>query len=97
MAEENKAIILPTLQHPSRHQTIVDFTAEKYANNSDNISSDSAVDYSIAYIYHLCKVNELLAPILLIQHNMDQMENFIILLRTIKDSPEQLTATLELV
>ena len=97
MAEENKAIILPSLQHPDRKQTIVDFQNEQYANNTDNISTDSSVDYSIAYIYHLCKVNELLAPILLMQHNMEQMENFMLLLRSVKDSPEKLNTVLELV
>ena len=76
---------------------IIDVQEERYANTTDNISSDSSVDYSLSYIYHLCKVKELLEPIVLVQHNMDQMEKFILLLREIKDSPDRIAAVLELV
>ena len=35
------------------------------------------VELSVGYITHLCKVGEILESILLVQHNMDQMERFL--------------------
>ena len=41
------------------------------------ISEDSSVDLSVGYVTHLCKVGEILETMLLVQHNTNQMENFL--------------------
>ena len=76
---------------------ILDITDDKYAMQKENICEDSCIDYSLGYLYHLVKVKELLEPILLTQHNLDQMENFFALLRQIKSDTVRLSALLNLV
>ena len=76
---------------------ILDFKDEKYIFRTDKISCESCVEYSLAYLYHLCKVNELLEPILLMRHNMDQMDRFLKHVRSFKDNKEKLGTLLNLV
>ena len=76
---------------------ILDITDENNAMNKENICEDSCIDYSIGYLHHLVKVKELLEPILLTQHNLDQMENFFALLREMKSDTARLSNLLNLI
>ena len=81
LADSHVACILPTRNHPDRKLRLLDMTKEELASDKSTICEDSAVEYSVGYIHHLFKVRELLEPILLTKHNMEQMELFIQLIR----------------
>jgi len=97
MADSHVGVILPTPNHPARKLRLLDVTQEALASDKSTICEDSAVEYSVGYIHHLFKVRELLEPILLTKHNMEQMELFIQLIRSVKNEPSRLCNLLELV
>ncbi|CAG5083199.1 Oidioi.mRNA.OKI2018_I69.PAR.g10308.t1.cds [Oikopleura dioica] len=94
-ASNHKAMILPTTAQPSRVPQMISLAENDHAGDKSQLSPDSPVDLSRAYIHHLTNVKEILAHILLMKHNLDQMNKFIELIRSCS-SEESLRNLLEL-
>jgi len=88
-ASKYKAVVLPSSQIRRTWETI-DLTESKHAGDKEKLSAESSVDLSRAYVHHLTNVKEILAHILLMTHNLDQMNRFVEFIRSDDDSSIQL-------